>query len=133
LPDSLLAQVDILTPNEVEAKALVDREVGGLDAAIDAGRQLVERGVGQAIVTRGRHGGVCVDRSGHWTYVSPSVEAVDSTAAGDCFAGALATALAEDRPPRDAVEFAAHAAARSVTRLGAQTSLPRRDELTLNS
>jgi ribokinase len=129
LPASLLCFVDILTPNEVEAGALVGRKVATLDDAIAAGRSLVERGVRAAIVKLGERGGVCVSKSGHWMYPTPQVEAVDSTAAGDCFAGALAVGLSEGMSTREAAGFAARAAAISVTRMGAQSSLPRRDEL----
>jgi ribokinase len=129
LPDSLLSLVDILTPNEVEAGALVGRTVSSVEEAISAGRSLVERGSREVIVKLGERGGVCVSQSGHWTYPTPCVKAVDSTAAGDCFAGALAVGLSEDMPVREAAEFAARAAAVSVTRMGAQSSLPRREEL----
>jgi ribokinase len=129
LPDSLLSCVDILTPNEVEAAALVDSEVTSLDAAVGAGRALVRRGVRDVIVTMGDRGGVGVSTSDHWTYATPEVEAVDSTAAGDCFAGALAVSLAEGRSTREAADFAARAASISVTRMGAQSSLPSREEI----
>jgi len=129
LPDSLLSLVDILTPNEVEAGALVGRTVSSVEEAISAGRSLVERGSREVIVKLGERGGICVSPSGHWTYPTPRVKAVDSTAAGDCFAGALAVGLSEDMSAREAAEFAARAAAISVTRMGAQSSLPRREEL----
>jgi len=129
LPDILLSQVDILTPNEIEAGALVGRRIASAEEAISAGRSLVERGVHEVIVKMGERGGVCVSRSGHWAYPTPRVEAVDATAAGDCFAGALAVGLSEGMSTREATKFAARAAALSVTRLGAQSSLPRREEL----
>lgn len=129
LPDSLLAQVDILTPNEVEAGALVGGEFKTLDEACEAGRKLIQRGVKQAIVTMGDRGGVYISDSDSWAYTSPTVSAVDSTAAGDCFSGALAVALAEGATTKEAVDFAARAAAISVTRMGAQSSLPRREEV----
>jgi len=129
LPDSLLAHVDILTPNEVEASALVGRQVTSVEQAIAAGRALVERGAREAIVKMGERGGVCVSSSGHWAYATPRVQAVDSTAAGDCFAGALAVGLDEGLSTRRAADFAARAAALSVTRIGAQSSLPYRKEL----
>ena len=129
LPDSLLSLVDILTPNEVEAAALVGRAVSTMEEAISAGRALAARGAREVIVKLGERGGVCVSGSGHWTYPTPKVVAVDSTAAGDCFAGALAVGLSEGMSTREACELAARAAAISVTRMGAQSSLPRREEL----
>ncbi|MBM3334604.1 bifunctional hydroxymethylpyrimidine kinase/phosphomethylpyrimidine kinase, partial [Candidatus Sumerlaeota bacterium] len=129
LPDSLLSLVDILTPNEVEAAALVGRKVESVDEAIVAGGVLAQRGAREVIVKLGERGGVCVSPEGHWTYPTPRVEAIDSTAAGDCFAGALAVALSEGMTTRQAADFAARAAALSVTRMGAQPSLPRREEL----
>ena len=129
LPDSLLSLVDILTPNEVEAGALVGRAISTAGDAATAGRALVERGAREAIIKLGDRGGVCVSAAGHWAYPTPNVVAVDSTAAGDCFAGALAVALSEGKATREACEFAARAAAISVTRMGAQSSLPRREEL----
>jgi len=129
LPGPLLSLVDILTPNEVEATALTGREVRSLEDAEGAARALVEGGAREVIVTLGDRGGVCVSQSGLWRYSTPKVEAVDSTAAGDCFTGALAVGLAEGMALEKAVEMAAKAASVSVTRLGAQSSLPRRDEL----
>jgi len=129
LPNSLLSLVDILTPNEVEAAALVGGKVESLDEAIAAGRALVQQGPREVIVKLGERGGVCVSRESHWSYRTPRVEAVDSTAAGDCFAGALAVALSEGMTTQRAADFAARAAALSVTRMGAQPSLPRREEL----
>jgi ribokinase len=129
LPSSLLCFVDILTPNEIEAGTLVGRTVATLDDAIAAGRTLIDRGTREVIVKLGERGGVCVSTSGHWMYPTPRVEAVDTTAAGDCFAGALAVGLSEGMSTREAAAFAARAAAISVTRMGAQSSLPRRDEI----
>ncbi len=129
LPDSLLSLVDILTPNEVEAAALTGLRVDSPETAVEAGHVLVDRGAKTVLVKLGDRGGVCVTAAQHWVYSTPAVKAVDTTAAGDCFAGALAVALSEGQVLRSAVEFAAGAAAVSVTRVGAQSSLPRRSEL----
>ena len=129
LSNEILSSVDILTPNEVEAAALAGREVRSFEDAIEAGKSLVERSSCSAIITLGDRGGVYVSASENWTYSTPRVEAIDSTAAGDCFAGALALGLAEGKSVREAVGFAARAAAFSVTRMGAQSSLPRREDL----
>jgi ribokinase len=129
LPDELLSLVDILTPNAVEAEALAGRPISSDAEAVAAGRALIERGVREVIVTLGERGGVVVSQSGDWTYEAPRVRAIDTTAAGDCFAGALAVGLAEGMAEREAVALAARAAALSVTRMGAQSSLPTRREI----
>ena len=129
LSDSLLAHVDILTPNEVEAQALTGLPVSDTVEAVAAGRELIERGAREAIVTRGARGGVFVSESDDWTFETPAADALDTTAAGDCFAGALVVGLAEGMATLDAVQLAARAAALSVTRMGAQASLPLRSEV----
>jgi len=129
LSDELLSLVDILTPNEVEAAALTGGVVGSPVEALAAGRALLERGVREVIVTLGERGGVYVSATDDWNYATPPVRALDTTAAGDCFTGALAVGLAEGLPRREAVGLAARAAAVSVTRLGAQSSLPLRREV----
>lgn len=129
LAPELLSLVDILTPNEVEAGALVGRAVESAADAAGAGKELVDRGAKGVVVTLGERGGLHVSASENWTYDAPNVKAVDSTAAGDCFAGALAVGLAEGLSKREAVDLAARAAAFSVTRMGAQSSLPRREDL----
>jgi len=129
LPDSLLQCVDVLTPNEHEAFLLTGRKVRGLRDARAAARILRGRGAGVVLITLGASG-VFVSAPGHEGH-EPGfrVEAVDSTAAGDVFNGALALRLAENAQLRDAVHFAQAAAAISVTRPGAQTSIPRRNEI----
>jgi len=78
----------------------------------------------------GRHGSVLVDLAGVKTFASvPVADVRDTTGAGDCFTGAVAVALAENQPIESAIRFASAAAAISVTRSGAQPSLPRREEL----
>ena len=129
LPDALLAQIDVLTPNEHEAAALLGYETtDGLDW-MDAAARLHARGVKFVIITLGAEGCVLADATGVRHIPAIPVTAVDTTAAGDCFTGALAVALAEGRSPDAAAGFAAAAAAISVTRSGAQPSLPFRSEV----
>lgn len=130
LPADLLARVDLLVPNETEAAQLAgageargikdDRAAGAEDAA----RALLAHGVGGVIVTLGSEGAVAVTPEECWRVPARRVRAVDSTAAGDAFCGALAAALAGGRDLRAAVEFGIAAAGISVSREGAQPSLP---------
>ncbi len=125
LPGDLLALVDVLTPNEGEAAALA-----GHDGEPEAlAHTLLERGVGAVVVTLGERGALIATTEGQETLAAEPVRAIDTTAAGDAFSGALAIALAEGMDLAKAARFASAAAARSVTRRGAQPSLPRRDEV----
>lgn len=129
LPSALLRAVSLLTPNEHEASLLTGVRVSGPASAAKAAKVLLARGVGTVIVTLGAAGALvaCAGRS----ELVPGfrVKAVDTTAAGDVFNGALAVRLAEGAPLRDAVCFAHAAAAISVTRPGAQPSIPARREI----
>jgi len=129
LPDSLLRRVSILTPNEVEATALTGLPVDNEKSAAKAARRLLERGPRTVIITLGSRGALVADADGIDLLPGFKVTAVDTTAAGDVFSGALAVGLAEGRKLRAAVGFAQAAAAISVTRLGAQTSAPTRREI----
>ncbi|MFI6923280.1 ribokinase [Nonomuraea spiralis] len=124
LPDELLDAVTMIVPNEHEAA-----DITGLDdpdAAIDA---LLER-VEEAVITLGSRGALYGARSGERLRVPAiTVKAVDTTAAGDTFVGALVVARAEGTPPDDALRFASMAAALSVQRAGASTSMPFRGEI----
>lgn len=123
LPDTLLKRISILTPNETEAELLTDAT--GKEAAA----RLRARGVATVILTLGARGALVADDTGTRLVRGFKVKAVDTTAAGDVFNGALAVALAEGQPLDEAVRFANAAAAISVTRLGAQPSAPTRCEI----
>ena len=129
LPDALLRKVDIITPNEHEAESLTGIKVDGAPAAQAAAKRLHEKGVGTVIITLGSRGAFV--SAGGVGALMPAfkAKAVDTTAAGDVFNGALAVALAEGRPLPDAVRFGQAAASISVTRLGAQPSAPTRAEI----
>jgi len=129
LPAALLKRVSILTPNETEAETLTGIKVTGPAAAAKACASLRARGVRTVIVTLGSRGAFLADVNGQRLVPGFKVKAVDTTAAGDIFNGALAVALAEGKPLPAAVRFANAAAALSVTRLGAQPSAPRRLEV----
>jgi ribokinase len=129
LTDSLLSRVTILTPNQTEAKILTGIEVDSPATAGLAAQQLYKRGVGNVIITLGKEGAYLFNEQVAQLIPSYTVEAVDTTAAGDTFNGALAVALSEGQEMVEAVKFANLAAAVSVTRLGAQSSLPLRQEV----
>jgi len=124
LPPEFLKMVDILTPNEREACMLT----GATDPAEAAGL-LAHGGLGTVVLTRGAEGAV-VSRGKEATYVPAfSMEAVDSTGAGDAFNGALACALAEGLPIEVSVEMAVAAGALATTGLGAQAAMPTRADI----
>ena len=129
IADDVWRLVDYLTPNEGEAERLSGVAVRDAGSAAAAGRALRGRGVGAVIVTLGSQGSLaCTARDDIRVPVFP-VEAVDTTAAGDAFNGALGAALAGRDPLPDALRFASAAAALACTRRGAQPSLPTRAEV----
>lgn len=127
LAQALLAEVDILVPNESEAAGLLVGE-GSLDPAV-AAAALQKRGPGTVIVTLGGDGICIADLRGTRSRPAPAVQAVDTTGAGDTFIGAFAVALQEGLDTDGAAAFAQRAAALSVTRAGAMASMPTRAEL----
>lgn len=129
LSDELLASLYLITPNETEAERICGKEVTDIPSAIEAAQLIRQKGVKNVIITLGSKGAlVCADSL---CEVVPSypVKAVDTTAAGDNFNGALCIALAEGQDWISAVQFANKAAAISVTRPGAQASAPTREEV----
>jgi ribokinase len=126
IPNKLYPLVDIITPNQLEASQLVGFPVDGEEAAAQASAVLRQRGVGSAIVKLGDRGVLCATAEETFFVPAFSVQAVDTVAAGDAFNGALAVALAQGRPLREAVVWGAAAGALSATKAGAQPSLPDR-------
>ena len=126
LPDSLLKCVSIFTPNETEAELLTGIKVDSETAAARAATKLISRGVETVILTLGARGAFVATAQMRQIVPAFKVKPVDTTAAGDVFNGALAVALAEEKPLVEAVLFANAAAALSVTKLGAQPSAPTR-------
>jgi ribokinase len=131
LAADLLHQVDILTPNESEALALIGASGNHIPLAevANIAQRLLALGPQQVILKLGAQGAFLADGERTCHYPARSVTATDTTAAGDCFNGALATGLAEGTSMDGAIAFATIAASISVTRLGAQASLPRRAEV----
>lgn len=127
LPPALLTQIDYLIVNEVEAGLLAGTATARSE---DAARALQALGAQAVVVTLGAEGSLLLSRDGT-SVAAPSfaVQAVDTTAAGDAFAGAFAVALAAGMPPARALRWGNAAGALAVTRAGAQPSLPTRLEV----
>src|SRR6185503_898 len=125
LPEALLREVDYLTPNETELGALVGAPPpSSEDEARRQARELVGRGARNVVVKRGEQGALLAGADGERSWPAVPVQAVDATAAGDAWNGAFAFALARGDTPDAAGRLANAAAAVSVTRRGAQPSLP---------
>jgi ribokinase len=129
ISDDVWRRVDYLTPNEGEAARLSGVPVEDVRSASAAARVLRERGVGTVIVTLGVQGSIACTAGGDVRAEAFPVDAVDTTAAGDSFNGALGTALAAGDALPDALRLASAAAALACTRRGAQPSLPTRAEV----
>jgi len=129
LSENLLKKVWLITPNETEASLLTGIEVTDNQSAEKAANCLLQLGIRNVIVTLGKNGSLLSNEKGVQHFKAFQVEAVDSTAAGDVFNGTLATAITNEEPLTKAINFAAAAAAISVTKEGAQPSIPTRKEI----
>ena len=129
LPDNFLNGLYLITPNETEATKLSGIEVQDDRSAEAAAQKLLATGVNNVAITMGAKGVVLVQQDGVKFIKSPKVTAIDSTAAGDCFNGALAVSIANDLSLEQSVERACRAASISVTRKGAQDSMPSKSEV----
>jgi ribokinase len=127
IPADLLPLVDYLTPNEIEAGLLTEREVRSPDDAEAAGRSLVARGVATVVVTLGAAGAIAVGATGAVRVPGFPVDAIDTVGAGDAFNGALATSLAGGAPIEDALLIANAAGGLTCTRRGAVDAMPMRE------
>ena len=128
LPEGLLALTDYVTPNETELEKLTGIPASGRENVRLAAEKLQEMGAENVIVTLGEDGAYWLGQQKEGFFPSRKVEAVDTTAAGDCFNGAFAAALAEGMDTEEAIRFANGAASIAVTRKGALDSLPDRRE-----
>lgn len=127
LPDELLANIDILTPNEGELLALAP----GAASLEEAAHAVLARGPRMVVVTQGRHGATAFTADGALHLPALTLNTVDTVGAGDCFSACLAVALAEGRPLPDAMRFAIVGAGLSTTLPGAQASMPSREAIEL--
>jgi ribokinase len=129
LDAALLACVDILISNQTELEFLSGMKIKSQTELVAAAYFLIDRGVHDVIVTLGAKGCVYVNAQFSWIFAAPQVTAADTTTAGDSFVGGLAVALSEGKRIEAAIPFAMAAAALTVTKKGAQSSLPGRDEV----
>ncbi|AMB86483.1 ribokinase [Pseudomonas agarici] len=124
LPADWYASIDYLIPNESEAEALSGLPVDSLASAETAATHLMAAGAGKVIITLGAQGLLFADGQALVHFPAPKVKALDTTAAGDTFVGGFAAALACGKSEAEAIRFGQAAAALSVTRAGAQPSIP---------
>ena len=129
IPDSFLRLVDVLIPNEIETEILSGMKTTTNDQAIEAARALTSKGISTVILTLGHRGALLLTDEIEKGVPGFAIEAVDTTAAGDAFCGALATSLAQGSTIEDAVWIANAAGALAVTKLGAEPSLPKKADL----
>jgi ribokinase len=129
LSDDLLKCISVITPNKTEAEMLTGIKVKNISSAHQAAQKIRDRGVETVIITLGNKGALVL-HEGLFTHIpAVAVKAVDTTAAGDVFNGALAVSLSENKDILTATAIACQASAISVTRMGAQSSVPFRKEV----
>ncbi len=133
LSDELLKALYLITPNETEASLLTGIQVTDESSAREAASLLHQKGVEKVIITMGAAGAFYLSEGKSGIIAAPRVVAADTTAAGDTFNGALAVALTEGKSLEESILFANRAAAISVTRPGAQASIPFRNEVTVSN
>ncbi|MBC7766308.1 MAG: ribokinase [Hyphomonadaceae bacterium] len=129
LPDELLSQIDILTPNETECESLTGIKIVTIDDAKAAVGFLMKKGIPQVLITLGKHGVVYNNGEEIKHKLPPAIDVVDTTAAGDSFTAAIAVKLVAGHSIDEAVAFANVVATLTVSKKGAQKSLPTIDEV----
>jgi ribokinase len=131
LSDKLLKCLYLVTPNESEAEILSGIKVTDFEKAKQAADIISAKGVQNVVITMGAMGAFIKEKDQYFSVSANKVTAVDTTAAGDCFSGTLCVGLSEGKSILEAVKTAAKASALTVTRMGAQSSIPYRNELLL--
>jgi ribokinase len=129
LPAEVFKNLFLITPNETEAELLTGIKVTDEGSAKTAAQYLQAKGVQNVVITLGSKGAYLNSNDFEGLIPTTKIKAIDTTAAGDCFNGAIAVAISEGMSLSEAVSFACKAASISVTRMGAQASMPKREEL----
>jgi ribokinase len=130
IPQEAFSLIDVCILNETEAETMTGRSVRSLEQAEHAARMMVAGGIRCVILTLGERGSVLLNQAGqHIVTPAYKVTPADTTAAGDTFIGAFAAASLSSSSLTDALRFASAAAAIAVTRKGAQTSIPTKEEI----
>ncbi len=129
LAAGILNGLYLITPNETEAELLTGIPVTDTGSASRAADYFLNMGVQHVVITMGKQGAFFKNQEMEFIVPAPVVKALDTTAAGDTFSGALTVALTEEMDWRAAIQFAVKAASISVTRMGAQASVPYRSEM----
>ena len=124
LDDEIIKNVDLLTPNETELEIISGVSIETEEDIQKASQIMIEKGVKELIVTLGSKGSLYINKEKSMFKKAYKVEAVDTTAAGDSYTGALAVALSQDKGMEEAMDFASKVGALSVLKEGAQSSLP---------
>lgn len=124
LDDEIIKNVDLLTPNETELEIISGVSIETEEDIQKAAQIMIEKGVKELIVTLGSKGSLYINKEKSMFKKAYKVEAVDTTAAGDSYTGALAVALSQDKNIEDAMDFASKVGALSVLKEGTQSSLP---------
>lgn len=129
LEDEFLSYIDILVPNDTELELLSGVQVHNEDDLKKAAQVLLNKGINELIVTLGSKGCIHINKTDSKMYPAFKVNAIDTTAAGDSFIGAVAVAISEGKALEEAIPFATAVGALTVTKEGAQSSLPLREEV----
>lgn len=129
IPDGIYHMLDFITPNETELQKLTGLSIDSRGNLINAAKTLLNRGVSNVIVTLGSKGAMMLNKGGEKFFGVPKVNVVDTTAAGDTFNAAFAVKIAEGKNCDEAIRFANLASSITVSRAGAQPSIPSRQEV----
>ncbi len=131
LPEELFRYIDLFIPNETELSTFSGLPVENAESAEKAAKAMQQKGVGKLIVTMGSKGALICDGDKPVFVPAHKVKAVDTTAAGDTFCGALCVAISEGKSLKEAAEFACAASALTVQKMGAQNSIPFRKDINI--
>ena len=129
LDDEIISNIDILIPNEHELERMTNVEVIDDESILKASKLLLNKGIKQVIVTLGSKGVLFIDNKKNEFFKAYNVNVVDTTAAGDSFIGGFLTSYVEDKDIEKAINMGQKTAALAIQKVGAQSSLPNREEV----